>query len=163
MIESHYSKIFNVEEKKFKLDIVARGIIIDGLKILVCKNSTNTFLPGGHLEFNDNLKDTLKKEIFEELGLESTVDRYIGCVEVIWEYNGIFHQEIDHVFFVKGITQKNWIQSKETHISFFWMDIKDMEKEVFGPLNMRKIVKNFHSGIEEVQYFFENQIVEPLY
>ena len=160
--ESHYSKTFDVEGNKYKIDIVSRGIIMEGSKILVCKNNTNTFLPGGHLEFNDNLKDTLKKEIYEELGMECIIDNYIGCVEVLWEYNKVFHQEIDHVFLVKGITQKTIINSKEDHISFYWMDIENMEKDVFGPINMRKVVKNVYDGKHEIQYFYENQLKNPL-
>ena len=161
-IESHYSKIFNVGEEKYRIRIVARGIIMEGSKFLVCKNSTNTFLPGGHLEFGDNLKYTLKKEIMEELGLECTVDKYIGCVDCIWKEKDIFQQQVDHVFLVKGIDMKNIIESKEKQIRFYWIDINDMEEETFGPRSSRDLIKNFYDGINEIQYFSENQIGNPL-
>jgi hypothetical protein len=36
-VESHYSKIFNVGIEKYRVRIVARGIIMEGSEILVCK------------------------------------------------------------------------------------------------------------------------------
>jgi ADP-ribose pyrophosphatase YjhB (NUDIX family) len=156
-IETHYSKEFNVENKIFKLHIIARGIIIDGSKILVCKNKTNTFLPGGHLEFGENLKNTLEREIDEELGFKCTVGKYIGCMECIWKEQNINNQEINHIFFIKGITQNDEIISKEKHITFYWIDTEDMEKENFLPVMMRDIVKNIVNGKNEAQYNSEIQ------
>jgi ADP-ribose pyrophosphatase YjhB (NUDIX family) len=151
--ETHYSKQFYVENKTFKLHILARGIIKDGSKLLVCKNNTNTFLPGGHLEFGENLTKTLEREINEELGLECIVEKYIGCMESIWEEENIYNQEINHIFLVKGITQKNEMKSKEKHIKFFWIEVKDMEKENFLPKLMRDVIINIFNGSNEAQYY----------
>ena len=121
---------------------------------MVCKNSTNTFLPGGHLEFTEDLKKTLKRELFEELGIDCFIDNYIGCVECIWEEKEIYHQEIDHVFIIKGISEEDKILSKEEHIKFYWIEIKNMEKENFLPIKMRNLVLNVYNG--------DNEIREPL-
>ena len=156
--DKHYSTKYNVKEKTFKLDILARGIIFDKNKFLVCKNSTNTFLPGGHLEFLDDLKETLRREIQEELGIECVVNNYIGCVECIWEEKNISHQEIDHIFIVNGIHEKDEIQSKENHIKFYWIEAKDMEKENFLPKSMRKIIENMFANKNQIEYYSEVKI-----
>jgi ADP-ribose pyrophosphatase YjhB (NUDIX family) len=153
--EKHYLTKYNVENKTFKLHILARGIILDKNKLLVCKNSTNTFLPGGHLEFMDDLEKTLKREIFEEMGLECEVSDYIGCVECIWEENNIYHQEIDHIFQINGINEQTLIKSKEKHIEFYWINIEDMEKENFLPISVRKIIMNKYNGKTGLQYYSE--------
>ena len=60
--------------------------IIDDGYILVAKlkNGNNTFLPGGHLEFNENLKQALERELFEEIGIKGNINEYIGCLEAKW-------------------------------------------------------------------------------
>jgi ADP-ribose pyrophosphatase YjhB (NUDIX family) len=151
--ETYYSKQFNVENKVFKLHILARGIIKDGSKLLVCKNNTNTFLPGGHLEFNENLTMALEREVNEELGLECIVEKYIGCMESIWEERNTYNQEINHLFLVKGITQRDEIKSKEKHIKFCWIEVEDMEKENFLPKLMRNVIINIFHGNKEPQYY----------
>ncbi|MED1478413.1 NUDIX domain-containing protein, partial [Bacillus pseudomycoides] len=49
---------------------LVRGIFIKDSKVLLAqaKGYTNTFLPGGHIEFGESSKDALIREIEEELG-----------------------------------------------------------------------------------------------
>jgi ADP-ribose pyrophosphatase YjhB (NUDIX family) len=87
---------------------LTRGIIVDGEYILIAKakNANNTFLPGGHQEFNENLKKALEREIFEEIGINCIVGEYVCCLECQWVDNGITNQEIDHIFMINGINQQ---------------------------------------------------------
>jgi hypothetical protein len=89
----------------------------------------------------------LKKEIFEELGLQCDVDKYIGCVDSLWREKDIIQQQIDHIFTIKGINKNTILESKEKHISFYWIDIEDMEKEKFGPRSSRDIVINLYNRV----------------
>ncbi|MCJ7843586.1 NUDIX domain-containing protein [Lederbergia sp. NSJ-179] len=79
---------------------LARGLIIYDNKILLAKakGQTNTFLPGGHIEFGESAKDALKREISEELGIPCTVGRFLGVVEHKWEQDQVDHCEINQVF-----------------------------------------------------------------
>ena len=103
--------------------VLARGIIIDDGYILVAKlkNGNNTFLPGGHLEFNENLKQALERELFEEIGIKGNIEEYIGCLEAKWMENNIYNQEINHIFIVNGINKNMNIKSKENHLEIYWL------------------------------------------
>jgi 8-oxo-dGTP pyrophosphatase MutT (NUDIX family) len=145
----------NAEEAYFH--ILARGIIIDAEYMLVAKakNAHYTFLPGGHLEFNDDLKKTLEREIMEEMGIVCIVGEYIGCVENQWQENGINNQEINHLFMINGINRRMEIKSREKHLEFYWIKIGDMEKENVLPFSIRKVIQNIYKNNKDLNYFSE--------
>jgi len=136
--------------------VLARGIIIDDGYILVAKlkNGNNTFLPGGHLEFNENLKQALERELFEEIGIKGNIKEYIGCLEAKWMENNIYNQEINHIFIINGINKNMNIKSKENHLEIYWLKICDdeMEKENLLPYSMREIVKNIKNKEYGIKY-----------
>jgi len=139
--------------------VLARGIIIDDGYILVAKlkNGNNTFLPGGHLEFNENLKQALERELFEEIGIKGNIEEYIGCLEAKWMENNIYNQEINHIFIVNGINKNMNIKSKENHLEIYWLKICDdeMEKENLLPYSMREIIKNIKNKEYGIKYISE--------
>ena len=137
--------------------ILSRGIIIDGDYILIAraKNANNTFLPGGHLEFKENLKKALEREIFEEIGIKCIIGEYIGCLEAQWTENEIINQEISRIFMVNGINKDIEIKSKENHLELYWIKISEMEKENLLPYSMRKIIENIHKKNNIINYFSE--------
>jgi 8-oxo-dGTP pyrophosphatase MutT (NUDIX family) len=144
----------NIESKYFH--ILARGVIIDKDYILVAKakNADNTFLPGGHLEFNENLKETLTREIMEEMGIKCIAGEYIGCIENQWIENDVVNQEINHIFIINGIDKQTKIESKENHLDFYWIKINDMEKENLLPKSMKEIVKSIYKD-NKINYISE--------
>ncbi|MEC1376929.1 NUDIX domain-containing protein [Heyndrickxia oleronia] len=76
---------------------LARAVFIHENKILLAqaKGDTNTFLPGGHVEFGESAKETLKREIQEEMGIDCAPDHFLGLIEHKWEKKGILHCEIN--------------------------------------------------------------------
>ena len=139
--------------------VLARGIIIDDGYILVAKlkNGNNMFLPGGHLEFNENLKQALERELFEEIGIKGNIEEYIGCLEAKWMENNIYNQEINHIFIVNGINKNMNIKSMENHLEIYWLKICDdeMEKENLLPYSIREIVKNIKNKEYGIKYISE--------
>jgi ADP-ribose pyrophosphatase YjhB (NUDIX family) len=136
--------------------ILVRGIIIDKDFILVAraKNAHNTFLPGGHLEFNEDLKKALYREIMEETGINCIIDEYAGCVENQWTENDIINQEINHLFMVNGINKEMEIKSKEKHLEFHWINIHNMERENLLPASTREIIKGIYNN-NRINYISE--------
>jgi len=64
------------------IEILARGVcVVDG-RLLLChtKGARNTYLPGGHVEFREKARETLRREVEEELGVKAKVGRFLGVV-----------------------------------------------------------------------------------
>ena len=67
-----------LETKEFV--IRCRGIILHNNKLLTVKHPGDTSyaaLPGGHLEWEEGIKDCIRREIVEELGVEPTIGRLL--------------------------------------------------------------------------------------
>ncbi len=65
---------------------VSAGVIHDGARILATKRKNGDFMdkwefPGGKREDGETGEETIRRELFEELGVEVDVERYLGTVE----------------------------------------------------------------------------------
>jgi len=112
--------------------IRTRAIIFHEDKLLVVKNNNSDFyaLPGGHLEFSENIQESLKREIFEELGVEAEIGR------LLYVNNFIEGDKQSIEFFFKVINSEDFLnidKLKGTH-SFELVDIawlhKDTDKKI---------------------------------
>ncbi|MCX6757962.1 MAG: NUDIX domain-containing protein [Candidatus Nomurabacteria bacterium] len=68
----------NTEEKKFA--VRCRAVIVHEGKLLVVKHNHGLdfyALPGGHMEWGENIEDAMKREIFEEFGIEPQIGRLL--------------------------------------------------------------------------------------
>lgn len=123
-----------------KFEVCVRAIIQDKRKILVCyhKEKGYYFFPGGHLNFEEKIQDTLFREIKEELNVKVKKIRFIGLVDNFYEETGKKHHEINLVFETKidKITQK----SQENHIGFILFDKKRFLKEKVLPIALQKAI-----------------------
>lgn len=111
--------------------INARAVIQNDNKILLChfvrKDKTYYFLPGGGVEFAEDVVTALGRELKEELGVKLLDAKFIGGVENLFDNDGKLYHELNLVFSVT-IDDMN-PQSKEDHIAFSWMPIADLERE----------------------------------
>jgi len=76
--------------------IIVCGVVVKGGKILMLQRNEpelkNAHLkwefPGGKIEFNELPEEALKREIFEEAGVEATIDRMLPhVVTSYWNYD----------------------------------------------------------------------------
>lgn len=115
-----------MQNKSF--EFIARGIILRGTKILLCKPKGGEyyFFPGGHVEIGETSDEALAREIDEELHVGVKKAAFIGLVENYYTEEGKSHHEINIIFQV-------WLSSldfkvTEKHIEFEWIDIKELKK-----------------------------------
>ena len=114
------------------IELIVRLVIKRDKKILLCKslkNGGHYFLPGGHVEFGDSLEETVYKEMNEELGLKRqdiTNILYQNYLEQTFTQDDEEHHELNMIF-TADIPKDIKVTSREDHISFEWIDIKDIK------------------------------------
>jgi 8-oxo-dGTP pyrophosphatase MutT (NUDIX family) len=129
-----------------KIHVIARAYIRDGDKILLADNGKNLFLPGGHVKCNESIPAALRRELYEELGLEDiTVQAFVGIIENSWSYKGNPFHETNFIFQVvcPNLSANMNITSKENHIQFHWIAFKDLEKHIFLPDKIALLLRHF--------------------
>ncbi len=118
---------------------LARGVLIHEGKVLLANDirpdQGHYFLPGGHVDRREPVKDTLVREWREELGWDISVQRFLGCLEHKWTYNRMSDNALVEVFeinflFTVQTKATNLLavpESKESHLRFEWVPLSELE------------------------------------
>ena len=136
-----------------KIVIVCRAIIVDGEKMLLVENSKNDFYcpAGGKMEFGEDPKQTLEREIIEELGVKPEIGRLL----YINTFNDGKTQASEFFYDVlNSVDYKNIENLKGTHSfelsKIVWLDRSSKEK-VF-PKEMWQDFKNNNLPKDKEKY-----------
>ncbi|OUB30101.1 DNA mismatch repair protein MutT [Bacillus thuringiensis serovar yunnanensis] len=110
---------------KSKFHHIVRAVMIKNEKILVAEYiGHHYFLPGGHVEIGESVENALIRELREELGVNCSIQQFLGVIENQWQDKEVLHHEINHIFEVESqdlhtdLTPK----SSESHLAFHWID-----------------------------------------
>ena len=124
-------------KKDEHIEIIARGVCLKRGKILLChtKGAPNTYLPGGHVEFNESARHSLVREIREELGVAADAGRFLGVVENTFIQRGKRHCEINVVFemSIRRLDPDRAAISVEDQIEFRWVSMGALQRHVLQP------------------------------
>ncbi len=128
-----------------KFHYLARAVIVKDNQILLAREvgKNNTFLPGGHIEVGEGAKEALKREIKEELGLNSMIGNFLGALECSWPERSGDNAEINLIFktFLVSEDEEVNIQSQESHLEFLWAPISDIDSFNLLPEPLNILVK----------------------
>jgi len=140
--------------KNNNFEICARGIIIDGNKILICKakGNKNFFFPGGHVEWGERADLALKRELKEEIGGTVKKSRFIGTNENLYRQGRKIHHELNSVFEAK--LGKKAPKVLEDHLEFRWVALKDLAKIEVYPTAIKSSVLKW---IKDKRIFWSSQ------
>ena len=122
------------------------------IEFLLLKHSYGHWdFPKGNVEDSESLKDTAKREIMEETGIE--VDDFLNGFERKINYfytkNGTrVHKEV-YFFIFKSNTKS--IRLSDEHVSFLWLDYQ----EAFNVLTF----SNAKELLKEAYSFMDNQFL----
>ncbi len=122
---------------KKHIEVIARGVCCKKGRILLChsKGAGNTYLPGGHVEFKEEAKTALRREILEEMGVDCKVGRFLGAVENIFRQKGKRHCEINLIFVldIPSLSPGESVKSVEDWIDFKWSSVADLKRNKLMP------------------------------
>lgn len=110
----------------------AKGIFYSDGKILFAKDRKGRWeLPGGKVEFNETIEETLKRECAEELGFKN-----IRLEDIVnaWTFSSTAN-DIDYHFIVlvyECDADRMIIKSSDEHDEYSWVPLAEVDK-----LNMR--------------------------
>ncbi len=132
------------------IEVISRAVCVSNGHMLLChtKGLPHTYLPGGHVEFNERVADSLVRELDEELGLKTKVVRFLGAVEHAYNRGAERFCEINLVFEVApaGLSAPVVPKSQEDYIEFRWVPMADLAKCDLEPHLLRKLIPGWLSG-----------------
>lgn len=139
------------------IEIIARGVCTNGDRVLLChtEGATNTYLPGGHIEFGEGARESLAREIMEELGVVSTVGHFMGAIEHGFVQKGKPHCEINLVFRFEApmLPVDRAPDSIEGHIDFQWAALDELDTVRLEPAPLRTLLPEWLSGKAKEAHF----------
>lgn len=137
-------------------------------ELLIVHNNYTYQFPGGHWRANESLEESLKREIKEETGIDSTIETgpFMVIEEYYPNYLGIGKSRCNKMYYYivhsnadPKVEEMSLSElEKETDFNLFYIPIKDMEqflKESIANKTIEEIIgKEMLSVMEEYQEKF---------
>ncbi|MFX1310762.1 MAG: NUDIX hydrolase [Promethearchaeota archaeon] len=148
------------------------GVAIYDNKVLVHRSVIDDFwsLPGGRCEFLEISKDTLSREMNEEIGVEIKIVRPLYFVENFFYFEGKDYHELSIFYLIEFPPDSKFVfengefygkeyalgfekdvcHGKELKLIFKWVEINELEELRLYPLFLRKSLKNIKPYPEHI-------------
>ena len=149
---------FKRENVRFSYRVV--GIAINDNRVLLHKSEDSDFwsLPGGRGELLEASKDTLKREMHEELNTNADIGRLVWIIENFYEEYGDFNHELGLYFLMEFPSNSIIYQKTDPFIGyegnmrliFKWHSIDRIEDLILYPTFLKKSLKSMPNKIEHV-------------
>lgn len=115
------------------IEVLARGVLVHSDQILLCRSLTqrHAYLPGGHVEFGESIRDALVREIEEEIGVTVETGEFLGLLEHTFHDGKERHAELNVLFRIRG--EATDLRSREPQIDFVWQPLSQLGSITFLP------------------------------
>jgi len=149
-----------------KMHVLSRAIIVSQEKLLLCKTldleKQFYYLPGGHIEQNESAIQALKRELKEETGFDSTIKRFLGCLEYSFDPGGnsICHNHEYNLFFeVESDFLKSHkkLISPEAKIGLTWISLGALKQIDLRPEPLKALIPRWLN--EHLHKAFESEMI----
>ena len=121
------------------------GILIRANKILLVEENIRDRrilkFPGGGLEFGEGTIDCLQREFREELGMEIKDITHFYTTDFFVQSFLDATQQVISIYYLCAMEDQNVNYSLDTTMEFKWVDINDINEEMFA-LPIDKVVAN---------------------
>jgi ADP-ribose pyrophosphatase YjhB (NUDIX family) len=123
---------------------VARAVIVKDGQLLVQLKSDNSYaLPGGAMEIDENLEQALKRECFEEIGCQITIQQLL-CLAEYYKPKTSSPPAIQHQleFFFLCQVPENYIAANgpepdKRQIDVLWLPLTDLSTVMMKPVAIK--------------------------
>ena len=140
---------FDRHDKRFN-HRVAGACVHEGRVLLTRAESENFwFLPGGRVEFHEDTRTALHREIREELGCQADVRRLLWVVENFFTLSGKTYHEVAFVYEFRpsdpSVLHPTWtrnITDNNTPIEFRWFSLENLADVNLQPNFLKKVLKD---------------------
>jgi len=150
---------FKTEEGGFNFRV--GGVIIHEDKVLLLTEDRFDFwyLPGGRASMFETSEETLKREIYEELGENPVIQRLLWTTECLYHFNSwnINHHDITFYYLLRlpieasihtqesGVGKEEF-SNEETILRFKWFDIAQINQVNLVPKFLKNALKEIPSS-----------------
>jgi 8-oxo-dGTP diphosphatase len=130
------------------IEFIARAVIRRGDEVLLAHRigEANMFLPGGHVEPGEYARDALRRELSEELGLNSVIGDFVGVLEhKFTDRKGRRYEEVTLIF--EASIETRDLASVEGHLEFIWAKPSEFKARNLLPSSLPGLLgKWFETG-----------------
>jgi len=154
--------VFEQGKVRFNLRVV--GIALDGERVLVHRGERDDFwtLPGGRGELLEPARDTLAREMREEMGVDVEVGRLVWVVENFFEHEEMSYHELG-LFFLMSLPPSSPLLSAHEFegseeltdggtlkLLFRWLPVAGLAELALLPSFLRQGLKSIPPTTEHV-------------
>ena len=124
----------------FQTEIIARAVIDRAVESCLARTlgASWWFLPGGHVERDEDVEVALLRELAEELGTGARIGRLLAIVENSYRDDEGAHHEVNHIFEVALVEAKP--ESRESHLEFRWLQRDELSAADVRPSSIKKLL-----------------------
>ncbi len=138
----------------------AAAIIIEDNCVLLAGNENEDYLysVGGAVHMGETAEDAVKREVFEETGVQYEIDHLAVIHENFFNensgsLNGLECHEICFYYMMKPRGSKELNSNSYTqgvNESMHWISVEDLDKRKAFPSFLKDYLSRTHSGIEHI-------------
>jgi len=142
----------------------AKAVVIKDDKLLAIKLNDGGeefyILPGGGQDSEEQLPQTVEREVREEAGID------VKCHDLLFVIEGVhgedFHR-IDLVFACEyvGKSENAELHGDNNQIGFEWLDMSALNQLPLYPSKLRRSIMNYHKGKEYFKYLGNEEVGDP--
>lgn len=137
------------------------GIIIHNGRVLFqhAPDDTFWFLPGGRAELGESSEESIRREIWEELGVEPHIERLLFVNENFFTFQGESHHELG-LYFLLSLPPDAPVFREDTftyeeateHIAltYHWLPVEELEALPVYPVFLRKALQTLPDATKHV-------------
>ncbi len=146
---------------------LSRLVILSNDYILLAKAKMENgeefyFLPGGHVEYNEAIKNAAIRELKEEMGVDAKdvhEIKLIGVFETSWGNKENPHHEINFISKcnIGTLNCDRDVISQEDHLSFEWKKLNELDAVHLLPKDFKNLIPEWIAkNINESHFFKSN-------